>query len=280
MNTTPEAITSLTSDIKVPGPKVLLLGATGTGKTHSIRTLVAAGLEVFVLFTEPGMEGLADIPSDKLHWAYIPPATASWDDLKDSAKKINTLSSKALANLDDINKRKYDGFLDMLTLLSNFKCARTGKEYGAVDNFGKDRCLVIDSLSGVNILAMNLVIGSKPVKSMADWGVAMDNLERFINKLTSDIPCPVVLTGHLEREPDEVTGGSFTGVATLGKKLAPKIPRFFSEVINAKREATKFTWSTISHGMDLKARALPFAEGLAPSFLPIIKKWQEANDAA
>jgi hypothetical protein len=41
------------------------MGASGTGKTHSIRTLVDAGLEVFVLFTEPGMEVLADVPADK-----------------------------------------------------------------------------------------------------------------------------------------------------------------------------------------------------------------------
>jgi predicted ATPase len=40
----------------------MLLGASGSGKTYSIRTLLDAGLEVFVLFTEPGMEVLADCP--------------------------------------------------------------------------------------------------------------------------------------------------------------------------------------------------------------------------
>jgi hypothetical protein len=259
----------------IPGPKVLLLGGTGTGKTYSIRTLVEAGLEVFVLFTEPGMEGLADIPSDKLHWHYIPPASPDWADLIDSAEKINNLSFKTLAGLEDINKRKYTGLMDVYKNLANFTDDRTGKSFGPVDFFDETKALVVDSLSGLNILAMNLVVGSKPVKSQADWAMAMDNLERFIVKLTTDVFCPVVLLGHLEREQDEVTGGSSVMVSTLGKKLAPKIPRFFSDVINSKRDASKFTWSTTTFGMDLKTRNLGFADNLAPSFVPIIKNWQD-----
>jgi hypothetical protein len=121
---------------------------------------------------------------------------------------------------------------------------------------------------------MNLVVGSKPVKSMADWGMSMDNLERFITKLTTDVFCPVVLTAHQERETDEVTGGTSIMASTLGKKLAPKIPRFFSDVINTKRDGQKFTWSTMTFGMDLKARNLPIADNIEPSFKPIIEAWQ------
>lgn len=266
--------------LAVPGPKVMLVGGTGTGKTHSIRTLVEQGLEVFVLFTEPGMEVLADIPADKLHWHYLPPASPDWADMIDSASKINTMSLKLLSGLDDINKRKYAGFLDMLRCLANFTCDRTGQSYGPVDAFGAGRALVIDSLSGVNILAMNLVTGSKPVKSMADWGMAMDNLERFITKLTTDIPCPVVLIAHQERETDEVTGGTTIMASTLGKKLAPKIPRFFSDVIQVKRDGAKFSWSTMTLNMDLKSRNLPLADNLQPTFEPIIKEWRRKLEEA
>lgn len=261
--------------LAVPGPKILLIGGTGSGKTHSVRTLVEAGLEVFVLFTEPGMEVLADIPPDKLHWHYLPPASPDWGDMLQSAKMINTMSLKALAGMEDINKRKYAGFLDMLESLSNFPDDRTGVKFGPVDSFGQNRALVIDSLSGLNILAMNLVTGSKPVKSMADWGMAMDNLERFITKLTVDVACPVVLTAHSERETDEVTGGTTIMASTLGRKLAPKIPRFFSDVVNVKRDGEKFTWSTMTFGMDLKARNLPLADNIPPSFVPIIRGWQK-----
>ena len=72
----------------IPGVNVMLCGTTGTGKTHALRTLVDAGLEVFVLFTEPGMEVLADIPPEKLHWHYIAPASPAFADMISSAQKI------------------------------------------------------------------------------------------------------------------------------------------------------------------------------------------------
>lgn len=259
----------------VPGPKVMLVGATGSGKTHSIRTLVEAGLEVFCVFTEPGMEVLSDVPSDKLHWHYIPPAGPDWSAMIDSARKINTLSFKALAEMGDINKQKYDEFLRLFMCLSNFKDDRTGKEFGPVDSFGLDKALVIDSLSGLNVMAMNLVAGSKPVKSMADWGVAMDNLERLITKLTTDVPCTVILTAHLEREVDEVTGGTTNMASTLGRKLAPRLPRFFSDVIVARRDGTEFFWSTAMLNTDTKARNVPLADKIKPTFVDLLKRWKE-----
>jgi hypothetical protein len=263
----------------IPGVNVLLVGSTGSGKTHSIRTLVEQGLEVFVLFTEPGMEVLADIPSDKLHWHYIPPATPDWADMLDSASKINRLPFKMLTEMGDINKSKYQEFLHVLEALSNFKDARTGKEFGAVDSWDTSRVLVVDSLSGLNIMAMNLVTGSKPVKSMADWGVAMDNLERLITKLCVDTKCHFVLTAHLERETDENTGASSLMASTLGRKLAPKLPRFFSDVVHVKRDGTKFLWSTATSNVDLKARNLPLLDALPPSFEPIIKSWRSRAEA-
>jgi hypothetical protein len=263
----------------IPGVNVMLLGGTGSGKTHSIRTLVEAGLEVFIIFTEPGMEVLSDLPSDKLHWKYIPPSTADWSDLADSANKINKMSFKSLAEMGDINKSKYTEFLTLLTTLANFTCDRTGQSYGAVDSWDQSRVLVVDSLSGLNIMAMNLVTGSKPVKSMADWGVAIDNLERLLTKLCTDTRCHFVLTTHLEREVDETTGGSSLMASTLGRKLAPRLPRFFSDVIHVKREGTKFVWSTASTGVDLKARNLPLADNLNPSFLPIIEAWKTKAQA-
>jgi hypothetical protein len=264
----------------IPGPKVLLIGSTGSGKTHAIRTLIDAGLEVFVVFTEPGMEVLSDIPSDKLHWHYIPPAGPDWASMIDSARKINTLSFKSLAEMSDINKRNYTEFLQLLTVLSDFEDQRTGKRFGPVDSFSPgERALVLDSLSGLNVMAMNLVAGSKPVKSMADWGVAMDNLERLITKLTTDVPCTTIITAHLEREVDEITGGITLMASTLGRKLAPRLPRFFSDVIHCYRDGTKFFWSTATFNVDLKARNVPIADKLPPSFQPLLAQWKQRQAA-
>jgi len=255
----------------------MLCGASGSGKTHSIRTLVDAGLEVFVLFTEPGQEVLADVPMEKLHWHYVAPVSVSFADMITSAEKINTMSFEMLTKLPDINKRKYTEFIDILTTLSNFKCDRTGQTYGAVDDWDNDRVLVLDSLTGLSMAAMNLVTGSKPVKSLADWGVAISNLENLLTKLCCDTRCHFVLTAHLERETDELTGGSALMASTLGRKLAPKLPRFFSDVIHVKRAADKFVWSTNSTNVDLKTRNLKIADNLPPSFVPVIENWKRAH---
>ena len=272
-------VTLMTDPVKftIPGFKTLLVGGVGSGKTHSIHSLVEAGYEVFAIFTEPGMETVAEIPSDKLHWHYIPPSAAAWADMIDSASKINTLSFEALSKLPHINKTKYTEFIELLTCLSNFTDDRTGKSFGPVDTFDQTKVLFVDSLSGLNIMAMNLVAGSKPTKSMSDWGVAMDNLERLITKLTTDLPCHVVLTAHLERETDEQTGGTSLMASTLGKKLAPRLPRFFSDVIHCKRDGDKFHWSTATMNVDLKARNLPLADNLPPSFLQIASSWNRRN---
>jgi hypothetical protein len=52
------------------------------------------------------------------------------------------------------------------------------------------------------------------------------------------------MISHIEREIDEVLGGSKVMASTLGRKLAPKLPRYFSDVILAEKTGAKFSWST------------------------------------
>lgn len=258
----------------VPGFKTFLIGPTGSGKTHSIRTLLDCGLKVRVLFLEPGMEGLSDLPTGDLAWHYVRPSNPDWSDMIDSAKKINSMNIESLSKLTDINKRKYDEFIRILQALSDFPDDRTGQSLGAVDDWGTDTALVIDGLSGLNIAAMNLVVGSKPMKNMADWGIAMDNEERLVQKLCFGPLCHFVLIGHTEREVDEVTGGTRVMASALGRKMAPKLPRFFSDVVLTRREGTKFTWSTADTQTDLKARNLAIQDGLPPTFKVIHDAWK------
>lgn len=253
----------MTSKSSLPGLKEMLIGGVGTGKTYCIKTWLEAGIRPYCVFTEPSFEVLGD-SLRQIDYEYLPPANTPLADMITSAKQINMLTMKGLSNLDDINKTKHQEFIRLLELLNKI----------GIDSWGTDRVLVLDSLSGLNIMAMNLVVGSKPVKSMSDWGIAMDNEERLIQKLCTGLRCHFQLTAHAEPERDEQTGQTFIMAATLGRKLAPRLPRFFSDVILAKREGGKFTWSTVEMGTDLKARNLPWQAGLPPTFVPAIDSWK------
>ena len=267
----------------IPGFRTLLLGDTGCGKTYSIGTLADMGFKVYALFTEPGMETIGQYYQDRkkpipdnIHWKYVAPAAPSFAKILDSANKINSMNFEMLAKLSDINKKEFSEFIEIVASLQNFKSDRDGSEHGSADSWDTNTVLFFDSMTGLSLAAMNLVTGSKPVKSMADWGVAISNLEFLITKLTTGLRCHLVMTAHMEREQDEITGGVTLMASTLGKKLAPKIPRFFSDVIHAVREGDKFTWSTNTMNVALKARNLPIKSGLAANFDQIVRSW-EAN---
>lgn len=257
-------------------PTILLVGGSGTGKTYSIRTLLDIGVTPFILCTEPGIESvLGDLPPDKCHWHYVAPGAASWTDLISASKKVNTLSNDALQKLAGIDKTKYQQFIEILSACNNFTCDRTGESFGDVMTWGPERAFVLDSLSGLSIAAMNLAVGTKPVRTQPDWGTAMNNLEQFITTLSTAIPCWTVLIAHLEREKDEISGAVQLMPSTLGQKLSPKIGRFFDDTIHCIREGKDFRWSTITSNVDLKARNLPLSDKIPPSFRQI----QLARDA-
>lgn len=251
----------------------LLLGPTGTGKTYSIRTLLDAGLEVFVISTEPGIESvLGDTDPARLHWHYVKPQASTFSTLLESAEKINRLSFEQLAKSVDPNRREFTQWMEVLNQCANFIDQRTGEEYGDVTTWEENRALVVDSLTGLNIMAMDLVVGGKPVKGMQDWMIAQNNLEKFLQTLVTGTLCHFVLTAHVERETDEVLGGIKLMASTLGRKLAPKIPTFFDDVILAERDGDKFFWSTTAANIDLKARNLSWGNRLQPTFTQIVKE--------
>lgn len=257
-------------------PNVILTGGTGTGKTHSLRTLP---FETFIFFTEPGME-VVETKSCKegLHYHYISPRKLDFASLKDTAKKINMLSFRDLTNLPDINKRKSNEWISLLESLEHPVCQRCGQEFPNIGDWDpRKRALAIDSLSGLNLMAMSLVVGTKPVRSQGEWGVAMNLLEQFIQMLCVSIPCAFILTAHAEREIDQTTGAVQLYPSALGNKLSPKITRFFSDAILTVREGTSFVWSNVAQNADVKARNLPPSAKNPPSFVPLFKNWKETD---
>lgn len=262
----------------ITAAKVLLMGPPGTGKTWAITTLIEAGLEVFVLITEPnGLQNLLSsmrtrkLDMSKLHYHYVAPMAADWNSLDEMMKSVNAQSYSALADLKSgIAKPAANHIMKILSNLKNFQDDKDNKFYGDVTTWDYSRALVLDSLSGLNMLAVQNTVGLKPTMHQGEWGIAMNIEETLLNKLTSDMKAFFVLLAHVDRNINETTGQMIITPAAIGAKLGPRLGKFFSEVVLAKRVDAKFTWSTSEVGTDVKQSALPISKELVPSFKPIV----------
>ena len=262
----------------VLGANILLQGPPGSGKTYALRTIVEAGYDLRYLPIEPNFEELIALRDVKYN--YVRPGVAGWDDLIVSAKLINTQSNEALQKMHGVQRSAFAQFIEMLNLCNDFIDIRTGKHYGDISTWDNDVVFVIDGLTGISKLSRTLAVGSKPIMTQPDWGVAMDNITRFLDKVCYDTKCHFVLIAHVEPEKDEVSGLVKNMVSTLGRKLAPTIPVPFQDVILARREGNQFYWSTIDSRSDLKKGHLEFSDKLAPSFVPLFAQWRKMAEAA
>ena len=261
----------------IPAPKMLLMGAPGSGKTHSILSLLDAGIEVFVVSLDSnGLDTLLDHTTPErlalLHYKQFVPQAASWASLLEMAQKVDRLSFAELSQLKSTSEKSKARILEsFLTTFNNFICDRTGESFGDVLEWNDQRALVIDGLSGVNRVCQRAIIGHRPTSSQGEWGVAMEMEMQIIEKFCDELRCWFVLIAHVEREVDEVLGTQKIMCGALGRKIAPKMPGKFSEVVLAERTADKFTWSTASVKADVKNRGLPIASDLPPSFASLVE---------
>lgn len=268
------------------GSNTLLMGPPGAGKTDSLATFVEAGKELFCVFTEPNaheslIAGMKrrKLDMSRVHWHYVSPAVPSWDMFIQESTTVGKLSYENLSKIKTAaNKSQYCQFIDLLNVLANYSDQRTGEVFGAVDEWGPDKALAVDGLSGINLMALDLSVGSKPTRHEGEWGVAMNQEERLLQKLCADTSCFFALCAHIEKEPDPINGGVFKTVGALGKKLGPKLGRFFSDVVHVHRAGSKFFWDTESSDIDLKFRLLGVGDKLEPSFVQVIKAWDKLQE--
>lgn len=266
------------------GPKVLLEGPSGTGKTHAIGTLVdwAArnGKEVFVHFIENGLESLLGYWTDRglpvpdnLHWHNSLVKPLALKSLMKAAEDVGRLSYEMVTKLQDADRAKNNPFFKILEACSDFPDDRTGQKFGAVDSWDESRIYVEDSLSELANACMKMVIGNKPTAAPPDYGVAQNNLMNYLRLHTQGSRYTYVLIAHVTRETDEITGGVKLMTQAVGKAMSGDIPKLFSDVIYTVREGDKWYWDTAAGNVDVKTRNLPIRSKLPPDFAQIMDKW-------
>jgi len=283
-NLTPD--TAVTKDQQsLFGPKICLMGLGGTGKTYALGTLCdwadKNNFEVAVLFTENGLETLLGYYRDHnkpvpscVYWHQQATKPISLKALINAADLVGKLSYEALAKSTDSNRGgENNAFWKILNSCANFKDDRTGKELGPVDAFPRNRIFAIDSLTELSNAAFKMQIGSRPMASPGDYGIAQSNLMNFLRLCTQGLECPFVMTAHVDRETDPVTQSTKVMIKAIGKALATEIPTLFSDVIYTVRDGDKFFWDTAAYGVDCKTRSLGYKSKITPDFSSIMDVW-------
>lgn len=268
-------------------PASLIIGATGTGKTHSLVTYLEAGIETFVMVTEPtGVETLIDAVKDrgldmkKLHWKLCKPHAEGLDVLIKQAQTSNRKTAADMQKMETgLDKQLYQQYIEFLLACKDFVCDRDGKSYGDITEWDATRAFCVDSWSGINVMVSQNQCGNRLSMTQPEFGICMKIIENLVNTFTG-LSCFFTMTAHPEFERDEIAGTQRVMVSTLGKKLAPNVPRFFSEVVRAKREGAKFVWSTDDAQTDTKQRILPISGSLRPSFEQIVMGWNMRKQLA
>ncbi len=280
-----------TSPKVLSGPKILIIGASGTGKTRSIGTLVdwaarqSPPRNVRVLFTENGLETLLGYWADQgkpvpanLAYHVVTTRAIPLSDLMEAAKKVGILNYKAITEMVDPNRSTNNPYYKIMEVLANFTDDRTGKPLGNIGTWTAEDIFVIDSLSELANACMKMVVGNKPTASPSDYGVAQNNLLNFLRYITQGFAPTVAITAHVQRQMDEITGSVKLQTKAIGKAMGDDIPQLFSEVIGAVREGANWYWDCANSSLDTKTRYLPIASKIPPDFAQILDKWVKRGE--
>lgn len=257
------------------GMKLLSIGGVGTGKTTLIKSLVDSGVTPMCLFTEPSYDVLGDVPKEKLHWTYVKTVSSSLANLLKAAKRVGTMTPELIQKTHDTDRDKTNQFYAILNALANFQCERTGENFGNVSSWGTDKILVVDSLSGITKAAEKLGVGEKYAMTQPEFQIVMKTIDNLVIQLCTGFHCHVYLTAHAEREMDEVFGGVKIYPSTLGKKLAPTLGRWFTDVFMTKRTPEgKFIIDFADPQADLKARNAEMKQ-YPPDLKILLENWKK-----
>ena len=226
--------------------KLLLLGETGAGKTGALGTLAAAGYRLFIADFDNGLDILRD-PK------VLDPKFQDKVFFKTFYDKTQILGGNIVPSAT--------GYTDFGKAMG--KWLEGTEDLGGIYTWGPKDVFVIDSLTFLGNMIMNYVLqlagrsGQKP--QLQDFGTAVDTQEAIIETLYNPaVKCNVVVTAHIQRQEDQSAGNIVKGFpSAIGKKLPPKIGRYFNSMVQIKKSgmggAVKREMHTVAtHDIDLK----------------------------
>lgn len=215
---------SLSDHASSSAVKMLLFGPSGVGKTGAIASLAAAGYRCFIFDFDNGLDILMD----------------------PTVLPVEFRKNVFFKTFRDEHKPLQGKLLQTATAWKEFSAAlgdwkEDGKSLGNFMSWGENDVLIIDSITFLSDAAFNEALGiggrlnARP--QIQDYGAAMDSIQSVFELLYgSQCKCNVLVTSHLQYAADEVAGGARKAmVSVLGNKLAPKLPRYFNNMVLLKK---------------------------------------------
>ena len=263
----------------------VIQGFVGGGKTRSLLTLLpewedekgkvhkGAGKTLLNIAMEPGFDHVFrhNGCEQGLHVHYHYPADIDFDTIASYVNLLRNMSLKDVIETTDPKKRNYTGFAELFAVCKDFKCDKCGQVFGNVTELDDSYALALDSLSPLSTLVTQAVCGGKPVPSKPEYFTMLGFALSFLRLLFQSTTCSVILTAHIDRETDPVTGESVLTLDTIGQRLVKQIVKLPDELVTAYEEDGKFYWSNERGrtGQVVKRRALTLSDTLEPDFRQI-----------
>ena len=252
------------------GIKLLNMGKPGTGKTHTIKSIMDSGLDCYGIFTEPGADVITG--DSRLKFAYIAPQPEGWETLEDIADKSNTMIGENIKKMN-LDRSGHKQFFQVLSMCKDFIDERTGKHYGPIESWGTDRCFCFDSLTGLVSMVRGLVAGAKPALTWPEYDTTQQNVLNFVNKLFTSLRCHVYLTAHIDMIVDEISGMRTIMAHTLGKAISPIIHVNATDAVLSTRAKLDFKWSAAYEDAMVKAQNMPMDGEYPQDFGILLSNW-------
>jgi hypothetical protein len=273
--------------------KLLFIGDSGAGKTGALASLATAGYNLRIIDVDKGVPILANYLSDpnSQYFKTDPKAISrvSFVQVSDTMQNINGL----------LVPKKVEGWVKATKLLINW--VDGDENLGAIQSWGPQDILVIDSLSGLSKLALhyhlflNGALGKARTQNEArrDMGAAQNYIRDLLDLLYDDnVKCNVIVISHVTGVTEaggapKVEDGKFDQLpigypSAIGRALSPQISRWFNNMLVAHRimQGNKavhriFTKPQIANGMLIGAKSsaplkvkdeYPIETGLAEFF--------------
>ena len=235
--------------------KALCASDSGMGKTGALAPLVDAGFNLRILDFDKGLSVLNGFVKDRAKLGNVHYV----DDLRDDFSLV----------AGRVGIKKAAGFQRAMDALEKGGPAYWGADIPPVKDWTKRDILVLDTLSSASRSALWLVMQSNAAQfknpEIQHYGVAMENLERMLNMIVSDlVPCHVIVNTHVT----SVEGDARLYPEALGSKLPPKVGRYFDNVVAINLTAGNRVFQTKKAGLLPLKTAVPL-----PETIPIADGW-------